>query len=202
MKRLYDAQRAEFITILGGKCARCGTTERIEIDHINPKDKSFGIGAYWGKYSLPEALEELKKCQALCHNCHKSKSDEESRVRMLSKYSDGFRHGTFYAWLTKKCQCVICCTARNEFNSNRRKTRGGTRTHNKAVHGSDSMYGYHGCRCEVCKAGHTERHREFVSKRKSKLSAYENGSIGSSQKTVFASSNLAADTNAGLRESE
>lgn len=38
----------------------------------------------------------------------------------------------------------------------------------RAGHGSASMYSYHKCRCDDCKAGHRERARAYRLKRKSK----------------------------------
>jgi 5-methylcytosine-specific restriction endonuclease McrA len=56
---------------LGGKCVECGTTERLEFDHINPADRTDAITNIMGKEAL---YEELTKCQLLCHSCHKERS--------------------------------------------------------------------------------------------------------------------------------
>lgn len=163
MKRLYDQQRAEFFEILGGCCAACGSKERLEIDHIDPSTKAFSVGAYWGKDSLPAALKELEKCQALCGKCHRTKSARESRERMLA---GGYRHGSFYGWMKKKCQCVVCLDAKNKFNSNRRIARDPRRSYHPASHGSDTMYSYHGCRCDQCRAGKCARQKIWSAKKK------------------------------------
>ena len=33
------------------------------------------------------------------------------------------------------------------------------------AHGTPSRYGFHGCRCSVCKAGNTSRHRKYARRR-------------------------------------
>ena len=59
-----------------GKCADCGLeiNERtiicIDLDHRNPKDKTFTIAYKLGKTSLTALIEELNKCDAVCRNCH------------------------------------------------------------------------------------------------------------------------------------
>lgn len=84
---------------LGGKCVQCGSTEKLEIDHINPEEKSFTLTDYtlqpWWK-----TVKELKKCQLLCKKCHKEKSDT---------YQTGPReHGTWAAYNRGKCRCEVC----------------------------------------------------------------------------------------------
>jgi hypothetical protein len=86
---------------LGGKCVRCGSTENLQFDHIDPATKTQAISRMWGSAEAL-LLAELQKCQLLCKPCHQAKTSE-------------------IGW-------------------------------SKAEHGSESMYGYHHCRCEVCVA--------------------------------------------------
>ena len=75
LKKLYNKNIEEFKIILGGKCVVCGTTEHLEFDHIDPKTKSFDITRYVnGGKSKHIFMEELKKCQLLCVECHKKKT--------------------------------------------------------------------------------------------------------------------------------
>jgi hypothetical protein len=73
---------AEMLTYLGGICVHCGITnsealefteERLQFDHIVPRDKSFEISKFWS-YSWGRIVGELDKCQLLCRECHKEKS--------------------------------------------------------------------------------------------------------------------------------
>lgn len=59
------------IELLGGKCVKCGfdNPAALEFHHKNPDEKSFGIGNVANKawFSI---VEEIKKCELLCSNCH------------------------------------------------------------------------------------------------------------------------------------
>ena len=76
MKRAWDTRRSEAIIHLGGKCAMCGCTERLEFDHIDPETKSFTIADFPTK-AIKKFWEEIAKCQLLCYNCHKLKSRKD-----------------------------------------------------------------------------------------------------------------------------
>jgi hypothetical protein len=68
------ARKLQLVTLLGGKCKRCGFAEHIcalSFHHRNPATKAFPLerrqicGRRW------EALvAEAKKCTLLCLNCH------------------------------------------------------------------------------------------------------------------------------------
>lgn len=107
-KRDWSRQRrSQALYLLGGKCKRCGTAERLEFDHIDPKEKSFAIGKF-GSHSWEDILKELDKCQLLCHDCHVIKTKEDRPVP---------DHGT-WAKIKSGCYCDIC---KNFFNAYRRK---------------------------------------------------------------------------------
>tara|TARA_B100000131_G_C17801676_1_gene485799 strand:+ start:105 stop:560 length:456 start_codon:yes stop_codon:yes gene_type:complete len=74
-REMYSERVQEYKTLLGGKCVVCGTTERLEFDHIDPKNKLFNITRYaTGGKPKDVFMEELKKCQLLCYSCHKNKT--------------------------------------------------------------------------------------------------------------------------------
>lgn len=66
--------------ILGGKCVRCGISDFrvLQFDHIDPTEKSFDICRKFNK-SDDEFLDEVEKCQLLCHCCHYIKTNHEDR---------------------------------------------------------------------------------------------------------------------------
>jgi len=60
---------------LGGACVKCGITDSrlLDFDHIDPKTKSINISnKMWLPYE--QLLNEVKKCQLLCPNCHRLKT--------------------------------------------------------------------------------------------------------------------------------
>lgn len=119
LKDRYYAQRKLFISTLGGCCAKCGSTSDLEIDHKDPREKSFNIGRLWADKRINEALVELSKCQLLCERCHLIKSGKETTIRQ-----DGtFKHGTTTGWMKKKCRCNLCAYAHREWHNNRNANR-------------------------------------------------------------------------------
>ncbi len=69
MREWRAARRSEFFQ--GRECALCGSTEGLELDHIDPSTKISSHVWFW---SEDRRRAELAKCQALCHSCHKEKS--------------------------------------------------------------------------------------------------------------------------------
>ena len=63
-----------------GPCVKCGSSKNLEVDHRDPKKKVHHSIWTW---SDKRREAELKKCQVLCRKCHKKKSSEECRRRML-----------------------------------------------------------------------------------------------------------------------
>jgi 5-methylcytosine-specific restriction endonuclease McrA len=56
----------------GGRCAICGYDKHpraLEFHHLDPAEKSFGIGRGFTR-SLEETRREAAKCILLCSNCH------------------------------------------------------------------------------------------------------------------------------------
>ncbi len=106
-KREYDRlrasnARAEWVASQGGVCLKCGSEDRIEIDHIDPSKKEYKIATIWSRKK--EIREyELAKCQLLCYDCHKEKTVAESIKE--------FEHGTFGMYQSRKCRCKECRAA-------------------------------------------------------------------------------------------
>ncbi len=72
------ARRKDYF--LGKLCAKCGSTERLELDHIDPETKVHH--AIWS-WSKERRDKEAKKCQVLCHDCHKKKTAAENSARQI-----------------------------------------------------------------------------------------------------------------------
>ena len=73
----YRKRRAEVVEILGGKCESCGTTENLEVDHIDPNEKTLNIAKVLHGTKWELIKEELTKCQLLCNTCHRKKSKKD-----------------------------------------------------------------------------------------------------------------------------
>ena len=106
----YRARRAYSIEKLGGKCVSCGSTENLELDHINKKDKSFNITQFWS-IALEKYDVELAKCQLLCHTCHVEKSHES---KDWGKGYGPTEHGSSTMYKNFGCRCELCKKAYNK----------------------------------------------------------------------------------------
>lgn len=73
-----EAMRRELIDMLGGCCSGCGSTGRLEFDHIDPSTRVDSIGTMLG-HRREKVIEEALKCQLLCKPCHRVKSANELR---------------------------------------------------------------------------------------------------------------------------
>ena len=72
---------------MGGKCVKCGATEHLQFDHINPSEKLYNISNNFHRKDLDE---ELGKCQLLCSRCH------------LEKTKDDWLYGQLYMGIGKE----------------------------------------------------------------------------------------------------
>ena len=71
----YRRRRKEnLIRVCGSKCALCGYNKipsALEFHHIDPNQKTYGIGANGICHDLEKDLAEIKKCLLVCANCHR-----------------------------------------------------------------------------------------------------------------------------------
>lgn len=118
--------RARAIALLGGKCSECGSTERLEFDHIDAATKVQDVsamirdGASWERI-----VEELAKCQLLCkpHNLAKAKAKGETaggRNKVLEP-----EHGTQVMYAQPiSCRCELCREWKRQYRKGLVNSRG------------------------------------------------------------------------------
>lgn len=99
-------RRAEWLAE-NGPCASCGSWEGLEVDHIDRADKSASLrrSTYrlWS-WSEERRLVELAKCQALCRECHRAKTDVENSRSVV--------HGRPTTYDKRGCRCDPCRDAK------------------------------------------------------------------------------------------
>lgn len=124
LRQRYREQMDGFIDRLGGQCVVCGTTEDLQIDHVDRRKKSFNVARLWARKDLPKVYRELKKCQLLCKPHH-----EEKTAREQSEDRTGtFTHGTLYGWQKAKCKCPECMVKRRaDMDARNARRRTGSR---------------------------------------------------------------------------
>ena len=97
--RRSQANRAELIKMLGGKCIVCGSEEDLEFHHKDQTTKSFTIGAAL-RGSREERIAEAKKCELRCRDHHLD------------------CHAAPHGSTNKRCKCNLCLEARRTYNAN------------------------------------------------------------------------------------
>ena len=81
--------------LLGGKCVDCGEAHHfsaMDFDHIVPHLKKNNVSVLLGKASLGEPedygtlVEEVKKCELRCSNCHRVKTWKNKENGSADRY--------------------------------------------------------------------------------------------------------------------
>jgi hypothetical protein len=75
----------------GEKCQLCGQHFPncvFEFHHLNPAEKSFGIGSQSTTYSKATNAAEAKKCCMLCANCHRLVEHELDDVNLICDFDE------------------------------------------------------------------------------------------------------------------
>lgn len=107
-------------------CFFCGSHDQIEIHHIDPTMKESHKIWSW----TDDKIElELRKCVAMCHQCHK-------RFHLLMKRK-AFQHGTLGAY-DAGCRCADCRNAKSIDRQNRK-----LRKFTSQILGGDHQMGKH-----------------------------------------------------------
>lgn len=84
-KERKDRNRASRLSVVrselwkflkNSKCKACGNSdpEVLEFDHREQSEKNHNISEMLRDYSWSTILEEIKKCDVLCANCHRKRT--------------------------------------------------------------------------------------------------------------------------------
>jgi hypothetical protein len=123
-------RRNQLIEMSGGKCVKCGSTDDLNFDHKDPKERNFrltgdALDKAWGK-----VLEEWGKCQLLCRSCHLTKTRENKENnnpppnKGISKWGEILpEHGCEAAYM-HGCRCEECSKARYDARVRRGESKG------------------------------------------------------------------------------
>lgn len=168
----YAKQRADMISFLGGVCVICGTSEGLEIDHIDWSKKELNVSALWPVKKLGRVYQELAKCQLLCFYHHMAKTKADHREMRSINYG-GFkpwRHGTTYGFMQKKCRCDECEVERRRFHDVRNAQRRLSGDRTRGEYGRPAKCGEilsyrRGCKCDLCRAANSDYAKTLRSKK-------------------------------------
>lgn len=119
-QRNWIAARRDAWLMEHGPCVSCGSTENLEIDHVDRETKRFSPREIWSRTEATR-LDELAKCQVLCQSCHWKKNGDEERQAA---------HGNTTMYNTHGCRCALCKEAKAAYmREYRSRTSRGIRTH-------------------------------------------------------------------------
>ena len=120
-KRSYQRKwvaRRRAMWFAGKSCVICGSRDSLELDHIDPTQKV--TNRIWS-WSEARRQAELDKCQVLCHDCHRGKSNgpDGDISRRLTKVRDFCSKGHnlklvgWYNWSGYSKRCRYCIYLRD-----------------------------------------------------------------------------------------
>jgi len=106
MRERRQKRRKQLLELAGGKCIACGSGEHLEFDHRDRATRLFNLSgkALDGKWEV--ILAELAKCDLLCRNCHRTKTNANNEHGGgLNRIST---HGTEAMHRAHGCNCLPC----------------------------------------------------------------------------------------------
>ena len=77
-KRQREARFQWLLENVGDCCTVCGSTERLEFDHLNPSLKRGRIS--FRANGIERLKQEVDNIQTLCHDCHVKKSTAQKKA--------------------------------------------------------------------------------------------------------------------------
>ncbi len=99
-QRNWMAKRRQDWLAANGPCVRCGTSDDLQVDHIDPTQK---VSHRIWSWAIARLNAELAKCQVLCHSCHHKKTGEQNGWG---------KHGS--AGYLRGCRCELCTCGNTE----------------------------------------------------------------------------------------
>lgn len=72
-----DKNRKIVLSYLGGGCVDCGEKDIrcLHFDHL--RDKKMEVAKLMNGFAAEKLIEEIKKCEVRCSNCHMKKTSDE-----------------------------------------------------------------------------------------------------------------------------
>jgi hypothetical protein len=86
------------------RCVVCGTTENLELHHIDPETKV--ANSVWS-WTQERRDAELAKCEVRCESCHKPETIAYLKEIKITPLSEK-KHGTYNTYGRFGCRCEPC----------------------------------------------------------------------------------------------
>jgi hypothetical protein len=107
-QRAWVARRRKDWLEANGPCVRCGSSENLEVDHV---DRAQKVSHKVWSWSAVRREAELAKCQVLCQPCHVKKGQEAGDLGQGPRNRTKM-HGSMRMYVFEKCRCDACRTWR------------------------------------------------------------------------------------------
>lgn len=72
-------------------CMDCGNRfppECMDFDHRDPAEKLFSVADKIGALGLEKLLQEIKKCDTVCSDCHRIRTKKQNEIRKSREFDD------------------------------------------------------------------------------------------------------------------
>jgi hypothetical protein len=133
----YQKRMSKLRNAFGNKCIKCGATENLHFDHIDPATKVAAIGELATRNGFKLCYEEALKCQLLCKSCHIQKSIDNSDCVSIAKYH-------VLTWQDGKTETVYSldtwCKDNGYHDGHLRAVRRGDRKSHKGIIKVETLY--------------------------------------------------------------
>lgn len=124
IKLRRKTRRLEIVKLLGNKCVQCTAQTDLQCDHIVPGSKDFNLSGCNLDKPWIHILQEAKKCQLLCKECHTLKT--QNCYENIGGWNLGISrskkvpsHGTPARYSAFGCRCIKCREAKRKYRLNK-----------------------------------------------------------------------------------
>ena len=108
-QRVYMERRRTAWIEANGPCRYCGSSEDLEVDHVDPATK---VSSKFWHWSAERRSMELAKCQVLCRVCHAKKTAQEWRTLRTNPIPHGTDSGySLHRYRGELPACAACVAA-------------------------------------------------------------------------------------------
>jgi len=134
----YQKRMNKLRKAFGNKCVKCGATDNLHFDHINPATKVAAIGDLAIRNGFKRCYQEALKCQLLCKQCHIQKSiNNKDYIKGTAKYH-------ILTWKDGRTETVYSldtwCKENGYHDGHLRAVRRGQRKSHKGIIKVETLY--------------------------------------------------------------
>ena len=112
-QREWMAKRRSDWFAENGPCVRCGSWDKLQLDHIDRTEK---VSHRIWNWSKARRDAEAEKCQVLCYPCHVKKTAEYGDTALGRPVS----HGDVAMYTRRGCRCDLCKQAKAAYYASRK----------------------------------------------------------------------------------